>query len=154
MARKSSLIILCLVFLMTLASSVCTGRADEINAVQGLTVTEEIEPYAATCWVSDTCGGTAITQVGESTPSLERMYWLNYSPGGGTITFLTFIVKFTDGSVLKKQVQKFEFPGGYTGNTCTPFGVPYWGGDPIIGPAKLKVKSDLGKSSYDFEVVK
>jgi len=151
MAKRSIFTVFCLAVVMILVFSVNIGIAGEINGEEFFDIEEDA--YAASCWISDTCGGPAITQVRES-DGAERMYWLNYAPGA-TITFQKFIVKFkSSDTVLKKQVQNFKFPSGYSGNTCTPFGVPYWGGDVIIGPAQLKVKSDVGTCTYDFEVIK
>jgi hypothetical protein len=63
-------------------------------------------------------------------------------------------------SPIQYEWQHFDFsklyPGtGWSGGTSTPFGVTYWGGDPIIGPAYLVVLADgVFKGYYAFEVVK
>ena len=65
-----------------------------------------------------------------------------------------FRVTFKAGSPLHDQVQNFSFPGGYEGSITTPFGVPLWGGDPILGPAVLHVTPNHGPTyTYDFTVV-
>jgi len=109
---------------------------------------------AGSVWVSDQFAGAAVTQVKQSgSGGSEALYWLNVS-GAGTATSLEFVVTFKAGSPLTSQHQHFSFPGGYGGGTSTPFGVPLWGGNPILGPATLTVLvngSSVG--SYNFTVV-
>ena len=67
---------------------------------------------------------------------------------------LIFLVTFKPGSPLHDQRQTFVFPGGYDGSTGTPFGVPFWGGNPILGPAVLHVIADsVLVGTYNFTVV-
>jgi len=96
---------------------------------------------ASSCSISEHPAGPAVTQVKQSTFSDNHLYWLNFS-GGSTYHSLDFIVTFKAGSPLTTQWQHFSFPGGYGGGTSTPFGVPFWGGNPILGPATLTVLMD------------
>jgi hypothetical protein len=55
---------------------------------------------------------------------------------------------------LTDQTQTFHFPSGYAGSTTTPFGVPYWGGNPILGPAVLTATADGALAgTYHFTVI-
>ena len=104
-------------------------------------------------WVSQNSASAPITQVKQSTLSANNLYWLNVSPGH-TVHSLDFVVTFKSGSPLTTQWQHFSFPGGYGGTTTTPFGVPFWGGNPILGPATLTVLADGGLAgTYNFTVV-
>lgn len=123
---------------------------------------EIVIEQAVKCWVSDTPGGTAVKSVKECTYSgPEYMYWMTYNPGT-TIHSLCFIVLFYGKggwgtSPLVYQGQVFQWREGYSGGTTTPFGVPWWGGDLIIGPAVLvpQVDGEYDWSSYYiFNVVK
>ena len=108
---------------------------------------------ASPVWVSQVGFGAAVTTVKQSTFASNNLYWMNYS-GGVTAHTLEFIVTFKPGSVLTNQHQVFNFPGGYSGGTATPFGVPFWGGDPILGPAVLTVIADGNPvGTYNFTVV-
>src|SRR5213080_4832818 len=112
-----------------------------------------VSAAAAAPWISDHPIGAAITQVKQSTFTDNHLYWLNFG-GGATIHSLDFIVTFKAGSPLTKQLQHFSFPGGYGGSTSTPFGVPFWGGNPILGPAVLSVLADgVPAGSYNFTVI-
>jgi len=103
-------------------------------------------------WVSQDAASAPIPNVQQSTPGGNHLYWLNVNPGK-TVHSLQFIVTFKPGSPLSSQDQLFTFPGGYGGITTTPFGVPYWGGNPIIGPATLTVLADGAPvGSYNFNV--
>ena len=104
-------------------------------------------------WVSQTAAGPPVTQVKQSTFTANHLYWLNFA-GGKQHHNLDFTVTFKPGSPLTKQVQHFHFPSGYGGGTTTPFGVPFWGGDPILGPAVLSVQADgVAAGSFHFTVV-
>jgi hypothetical protein len=108
---------------------------------------------ASACSVSEHPMGAPVTQVKQSTFSDNHMYWLNFG-GGATNHSLDFIVTFKAGSPLTTQWQHFSFPGGYGGSTSTPFGVPIWGGNPILGPATLTVLADgVPACSTTFTVV-
>lgn len=108
---------------------------------------------AGAVWVSQTYAGSAVTQVKQSTASASNLYWLNL--GGGQTAFnVVFQVTFKSGSPLTSQTQTFSFPGGYGGAITTPFGVPDWGGNPILGPAVLTVLvNGVSAGSYNFTVV-
>jgi hypothetical protein len=104
-------------------------------------------PTVNTCWVSDAAQGTAVIAVPES-GFVENMYWLNHGADGSFTNITKFVVKYNASSPLVKQVQIFENSGSIT----TPFGVPFWAGNPIHGPATLKVKTDSQKCTYLFSV--
>jgi hypothetical protein len=104
-------------------------------------------------WVSDKPVGAATPQVKQSTFTANNLYWLNFS-NSKTIHSLDFVVTFKAGSPLTNQQQHFSFPAGYGGTTTTPFGVPFWGGNPILGPAVLTVLADGHPvGTYAFTVV-
>jgi hypothetical protein len=104
-------------------------------------------------WVSEMAFAAAVTQVKQSTFTQNNLYWLNFR-NVKTIHLLEFVVTFKAGSPLTTQRQFFSFPGGYAGSTTTPFGVPFWGGNPILGPATLAVIADgVPAGSYGFTVV-
>lgn len=107
-----------------------------------------------TVWVSDTYFGPAVTTVKQTTSSAEKLYFLNLS-GGTAAHSVLFVVSFKNGSPLTTQTQSFQFPGGgYGGGITTPFGVPNWGGNPILGPAVLTVLvNGAPVGSYNFNVV-
>jgi len=128
------------------------------NTINGQQATVELP--ALMCWISDTPGGTAVTNVKESKSGAEYMYWMAYMPGR-TIYSLSFVVFFYGKgwgtSPLVFHLQSFAWPSGYGGGTTTPFGVPWWGGDPIIGPAILVPLVDgtyEWSNYYIFNVVK
>ena len=89
------------------------------------------------------------------------MYWMNYRADKSNMQ-LDFIIIYVgnEKSPIQYEWQHFDFsklyPGtGWGGGTTTPFGVTYWGGDPIIGPAYLFVFADGDyKGYYAFNVVK
>jgi len=111
-------------------------------------------------WVSNVSYSTAVTKVKESRSGSENMYWMNYSPTKANKQLDFIILYMGNGkSVIDYEWQHFDFtklyPSGYSGGTSTPFGVTYWGGDPIIGPAYLVVFADgVYQGYYAFEVVK
>jgi len=105
-------------------------------------------PAVNVCYVSDSASGGAVVNVPESTPVTENLFWLNHESDGSFTTTVKFVVKFNANSPLVKQVQIFNNGGSIE----TPFGVPYWGGNPIHGPATLKVKTDTQKCTYLFNV--
>ena len=108
---------------------------------------------ASPVWVSEKAFGAAVKKVKQSTLTDNYLYWLNFR-NNNTIHSLDFIVTFKAGSPLTNQFQHFAFPNGYGGSTTTPFGVPYWGGNPILGPATLTVLANgQPAGSYDFTVV-
>ena len=108
---------------------------------------------ASACWVSQTAFAAPVKQVKQSTFTSNNLYWLNFA-NSKTIHSLVFVVTFKPGSPLHDQRQTFTFPGGYDGNTTTPFGVPFWGGNPILGAAVLSVIADgVPAGSYNFTVV-
>ncbi|MBZ5620271.1 MAG: hypothetical protein LAQ69_16315 [Acidobacteriia bacterium] len=108
---------------------------------------------ASPVWVSEKAFGPAVTQVKQSTFTANNLYWLNFS-NSKKIHVLDFVVTFKPGSPLTTQRQHFAFPAGYSGSTTTPFGVPFWGGNPILGPAVLTVLADGNPAgSYHFTVV-
>ncbi|HXQ68402.1 MAG TPA: hypothetical protein VN980_17675 [Alphaproteobacteria bacterium] len=108
---------------------------------------------ASPVWVSQTAYGPAVQQVKQSTLTQNNLYWLNFS-NSKSIKTLEFVVTFKAGSPLTTQRQDFAFPGGYAGSTSTPFGVPYWGGNPILGPAVLTAQpSGQPAVTYQFTVV-
>ena len=82
----------------------------------------------------------------------NHLYWLNLH-NAALLHFVDFIVTFKAGSPLTTQRQSFVFPAGYAGSITTPFGVPFWGGNPILGPAKLTVLANgLSVGVWDFQV--
>jgi 3',5'-cyclic AMP phosphodiesterase CpdA len=104
---------------------------------------KEVEAHLAgagpPCWVSQHWYGAPVNTVKQSTPTANNLYWLNYS-GGKAAHTVDFVVTFKAGSPLNNQRQHFVFTGaGYNGAITTPFGVPEWGGNPILGPAVLTV---------------
>lgn len=104
-------------------------------------------------WVSDTYFGPAVTKVSQTTGSAEKLYFLNLS-NSAVANSVLFVVSFKNGSPLTSQTQAFQFPGGYAGGMTTPFGVPNWGGNPILGPAVLSVLvNGVQVGSYNFTVV-
>lgn len=108
---------------------------------------------ASPVWVSEKPVGPATPQVKQSTFTANNLYWLNFT-NSKTIHSLDFVVTFKPGSPLANQLQHFSFPSGYGGNTTTPFGVPFWGGNPILGAAVLTVLADgQAVGSYSFTVV-
>jgi len=136
------------------ASNILAVISNSINGNQ-----DTITAPALMCWVSDVAYSTAVTNVKQSTSSVEYMYWVNYNPGR-TIYSLSFIVLFQGvrwgQSPLVYQMQTFSWPSGYSGGTTTPFGVPWWGGNPIIGPAYLipQVNGEIEWNNYyAFRVV-
>jgi len=112
-----------------------------------------LKAAASSVWVAATASGPPITQVKQSTGSSNNLYWI-YFANSKAIHALVLQVTFKTGSPLHNQSQVFLFPNGYAGNVTTPFGVPYWGGDPILGPAVLSVLADnIPAGSYNFTVV-
>ena len=104
-------------------------------------------------WVAATDVGPPIAQVKQSTGSSNNLYWM-YFANTKTIHALVFQVTFKTGSPLHNQSQVFTFPAGYGANVTTPFGVPFWGGNPILGPAVLSVLADnIPAGTYNFTVV-
>lgn len=131
--------------------------SDQVNA-QPHPSPQELAAHAkaaaSSCWVSQVAVGAPVTQVKQSTMTQGNLYWLNFNPGGKTHKSVNFSVTFKAGSPLTDQTQQFSFPGGYLGNITTPFGVPFWGGNPIIGPAVLTVHADGATAgTYHFQVV-
>ncbi len=116
-------------------------------------VTTETLAASGPVWVSDTYFGPAVTNVKQTTGSAEKMYFLNLSNSTAAHSVL-FVVSFKSGSPLTSQTQSFQFPGGgYAGSITTPFGVPNWGGNPILGPAVLSVLvNGVPVGSYNFNV--
>jgi hypothetical protein len=95
--------------------------------------------------------------VKQSTFTTGHLYWM-YFHNTANIHHLIFKMTFKGGSPLTDQVQTFAFPGGYAGSVTTPFGVPLWGGNPILGPAVLHVTAggppgNVHTYTYDFTVV-
>jgi len=112
-----------------------------------------VAKVASPVWVSQTAFGPAVQQVKQSTFTQNNLYWLNFSNSKPVHT-LEFVVTFKGGSPLTAQRQYFAFPGGYAGGTGTPFGVPFWGGNPILGHAVLTVLADGHPAgTYTFAVV-
>lgn len=109
---------------------------------------------ASSVYVSQTAFGAAVTQVKQSTGSANNLYWLHLS-NSTVLHTLDLIVTFKAGSPLTDQKQHFVFPGGgYGGSVTTPFGVPFWGGDPILGPAVLTaLVNGAAAGSYKFTVI-
>ena len=128
----------------------------QVNAGPAPSKAVAAEALAATgpVWVSDTYFGPAVTSVKETTSASEKLYFLNLS-GGTAANSVLFVVSFKNGSPLTTQTQSFQFPGGgYAGGITTPFGVPNWGGGPILGPAVLSVLVNGNPvGSYKFNVV-
>lgn len=110
-------------------------------------------PGGSQVWVSQQAAGAHVTQVKQSTMTSNNLYWLNVSLSKVAHN-VEFVVTFKAGSPLTNQSQQFTFPGGYGAIITTPFGVPFWGGDPILGPAVLTVLADGSPvGSYNFTVV-
>jgi|ERR1700678_2085006 hypothetical protein len=116
---------------------------------------KEVEAHfkaaAAQVWVAQTALGPPIKDVKQSTFTAGHLYWMYFHNSTSVnLHNLIFKVTFKAGSPLNDQVQTFLFPGGgYSGSVTTPFGVPLWGGNPILGPAVLHA----GGHTYDFTVV-
>ncbi|MDQ1559475.1 MAG: hypothetical protein QOD32_2535 [Pyrinomonadaceae bacterium] len=106
------------------------------------------------CWVSKQIFSAPVTQVKQSTSTTGNLYWLNYN-NTGLVTTLDFIVTFKPGSPINQQHHHFAFPGGgYGAGIATPFAVPSWGSNPILGPATLTVLANgLPAGSFNFTVV-
>lgn len=106
------------------------------------------------CWVSQQVFSAPLTQVKQSTSTSSNLYWLNFN-NTAAVTTVDFIVTFKAGSPLNQQHQHFAFPGGgYGAGIATPFAVPYWGSNPILGPATLTVLANgVPAGSYNFTVV-
>ena len=102
--------------------------------------------------MAQTALGPPVKDVKQSTFTTDHPYWL-YFHNTTTVHSVLFRVTFKPGSPLQDQVQHFSFPGGYAGSITTPFGVPLWGGDPILGPAVLHVTADSHHYTYHFTVV-
>ncbi len=112
-----------------------------------------LKAAASSVWVAATALGPPVTQVKQSTFTSNNLFWM-YFANSKTIHALVFQVTFKTGSPLHNQSQVFLFPNGYAGNVTTPFGVPLWGGDPILGPAVLSVLVDnIPGGTYHFTVV-
>lgn len=109
---------------------------------------------AASVWVSQAASGPPVAQVKQSGPGSNNLYWMNLSNSTVAHT-IDFVVTFKAGSPLNYQRQHFSFPGaGYGGGVTTPFGVPYWGGNPILGPAVLTVLvNGVSVGHYNFTIV-
>ena len=117
-------------------------------------------PPGAFVWASKSEFGAPDSQVPQSTLTANNLYWLNVALNEAAHT-LDFVVTFTAGSPLTTQRQSFVFSGsgygGVVGNryfVSTPFGVPSWGNNLILGPAVLTVLADgqlLG--TFPFSVV-
>jgi hypothetical protein len=107
---------------------------------------------ASSVWVSQSAMGPAVAQVKQSTTTSNNLYWLCLS-NTETLRSLVFTVTFKAGSPLTDQVQTFNFPSGYAGSVTTPFGVPFWGGNPILGAATLRAQTNVGTATYNFTVV-
>ena len=103
----------------------------------------------AGCWVSDSCGGGAVTQVKLSNQDFgtENMYWLNLEVSAST-TQVKYIVKFRSDGILKDLVIRTSGFGGWNGTSCLPFGVPHFGSYPILGRATYIAKSNLEVCTY------
>jgi len=113
-----------------------------------------LKAAASSVWVSQQAMGAPVTTVKQSSPGSNNLYWLCFS-NDRAVTSTVFTVTFKAGSPLRDQTQTFAFPGGgYGGSTTTPFGVPFWGGNPIIGPATLKVTTNIAGvgGTYNFSV--
>ena len=116
---------------------------------------KEVEAHfkaaAGQVWVAQTALGPPIKDVKQSTFTAGHLYWMYFHNSTSVnLHNLIFKVTFKAGSPLNDQVQTFLFPGGgYSGSVTTPFGVPLWGGNPILGPAVLHA----GGHTYDFTVV-
>jgi hypothetical protein len=134
--KKATLVIVFLLFAtMLIVVGNATGMINAtINGEQESTVLA-----TSACWISDSVNGPTVRSVKQSSSAGEYMYWVHYSPGK-VIYSLDFVFVYKGSHwptkpPLTQQVQKFRWPSGYGGQTTTPFGVPWWGGDPIIGPA-------------------
>ena len=120
--------------------------------------TQELAAHAAAaavnCWVSQQPVGAPVTSVKQSGFGASNLYWMNFN-NSSVLHTLDFIVTFKPGSPLTTQRQHFAFPGGgYAGTVTTPFGVPFWGGNPIIGPAVLTVIANgVPVGHFNFNVV-
>lgn len=156
---KKSCWVLGLVFLFILSGSFISEAAEingtEIGEFPGFDETGVVGALKTQCNVSETCGGTSVATV-----SQDALYWMNFDDVSGNFVhvdfFLTFRTDSPSSSPLRQQTQTFKLAGGL-GGICTPFGVPFWGGNPIFGPAKLTInaytKSGVIKQCfYDFTV--
>ncbi len=164
---KKNCWVLGLVFLFVFSGSFISEAA-EINGYEDGQLSEfefdetgVVDPAAliTQCSVSDSCQSVGVGTISQSGVA-ENMYWMNHVAVSGNFVRVDFILTFrTDSpksSPLRKQTQTFKLATG-VGNTCTAFGVPSWGGDPIFGPARLTVKAytkagAIKKCTYDFAV--
>ncbi len=133
------------------------ASVSHINAVahtEPKALAAHVAAAASSVYISQTASGGAINQVKQSTTSANNLYWLHLS-NGSVLHTLEFVVTFKAGSPLVDQIQRFVFPGGgYAGSVATPFGVPYWGGNPILGPAVLTALANgVSVGSYNFTVI-
>ena len=131
------------------------ATSSQVNAaaVPKTAIAAEARAAVGPVWVSDTYFGPAVTNVKQTTAGAEHLYFLNLSNTTTAFSVL-FVVTFKNGSPLTSQTQSFHFPGGYGGSITTPFGVPNWGGDPILGPAVLTVLvNGVHVGAYKFNVV-
>ena len=133
------------------------SSVSHINAIahpEPKALAAHVAAAASSVFVSQTSLGPAVNQVKQSTTSANNLYWLRLS-NSTVMHTLEFVVTFKAGSPLADQIQRFAFPGGgYGGSVSTPFGVPYWGGDPILGPAvPTALVNGVSAGSYNFTVV-
>ncbi len=134
----------------------------EVNGLPDLSgaLDEGLGRPVITCDIRDNTGAV-VTAVSESSPGSLVPYWLHYFSDGRVSDKVRFLVRFrTDApaaSPLKTHSQVFRFRPASSTSIETPFGVPYWGGDFIQGPARLRVISTRrGRArscTYDFTVV-
>lgn len=105
-------------------------------------------------YISATALGATVTSVKQSTETVNNTYWVHLS-NSTALHSVDFIITYNAGAPLVDQVQHFVFPGGgYAGSISVPFAVPYWGGDPILGPAVATVVANgLPVGSFNFTVV-
>jgi hypothetical protein len=161
--KKSFVIVVCSIFLCGLGFSISqaatlennTGPSDPKGQGTG------IQAAAPGCYIADTAYGVEVTTVYESTPVIENMYWAQHEANSLPYKNVEFILKFrTDdpkASPLKPIKQVFKFSPASNTTIGSPFGVQYWGGNAIIGPARLTVKSTRPSGTvkictYDFTV--
>lgn len=111
----------------------------------------ESSQFASSCAVSATAWGVPVTNV-----SANTVYWLQWypDPPGSCFTAVKYVVKYTGAiSVGKaKEVHSFAAKSGssFCGGWSIPFAVDGAFTDP--GPMLLKVKTDIGTCTYNFNL--
>ncbi len=105
-------------------------------------------PRAEVCGVTDLPYGPAVDQV-QISPQAgpEYVYWMEWH--GTHTSVLKYIIKYPASAMVSKEVQVLK--NGVSAQFTTPFAVTW--GAAQAGTAVLKVKTDAGTCSYQFEII-